>query len=98
MSGYSKTPLVRKLGIKEGNLIWLVNEPAHYVDLIGVFPPECEVLEDVWQGKKIAQSCQVEQDNNREGAVKGDIDPGTKGIHGSLHCDVPRKTILFQRE
>ena len=32
-SGYSGTPLSKKLGIKEGILIKLVNQPAYYFDL-----------------------------------------------------------------
>jgi len=36
--GYSQTPLARKLGIKEGNMILLVNAPSHYYDLFADFP------------------------------------------------------------
>ncbi len=36
--GYSGTPLAKKLGIKEGYSIHLVNEPAHYFDLFIDFP------------------------------------------------------------
>lgn len=32
-AGYSGTPLAKKLGIKPGNRIKLVNEPDHYKDL-----------------------------------------------------------------
>lgn len=37
-AGYSGTPLVKKLGIKENATIKLVNEPAHYLKLIGKIP------------------------------------------------------------
>ena len=37
-TGYSGTPLVRKLGIKAGFRIDLVNEPEHYLDLVGTLP------------------------------------------------------------
>lgn len=33
-AGYSGTPLLKKLGIKPGMKIMLVNEPADYVDLL----------------------------------------------------------------
>ncbi|RMA66307.1 DUF3052 domain-containing protein [Ulvibacter antarcticus] len=38
MHGYSKTPLAKKLGIKEGFVISLINSPEHYFDLFEVFP------------------------------------------------------------
>lgn len=37
-AGYSKNPLIVKLGIKPGMRVRLVNEPAHYFDLIGPLP------------------------------------------------------------
>lgn len=33
-SGYSRTPLVKKLGIKEGFHVLFVNEPPHYRNLL----------------------------------------------------------------
>ncbi|MFS4491873.1 DUF3052 domain-containing protein [Maribacter sp. 2308TA10-17] len=37
-SGYSSTPLAKKLGIKEGNTVLLVNEPSHYILLFEDMP------------------------------------------------------------
>jgi hypothetical protein len=37
-SGYSRTPLARKLGIKENYSILLVKEPAHYLKLFAELP------------------------------------------------------------
>ena len=36
--GYSGTPLVKKLGIKENFKILMINEPANYPDLLGDLP------------------------------------------------------------
>ncbi len=36
--GYSKTPLAKKLGIKEGYVMMVVNEPEHYMGLFSDFP------------------------------------------------------------
>lgn len=36
--GYSGTPLVKKLGIKEGFEILLINEPVNYIDLLRDLP------------------------------------------------------------
>lgn len=38
MAGYSGTPLIRKLGIKEGFKIKLVSEPSNYFELLGSLP------------------------------------------------------------
>ena len=37
-AGYSSTPLAKKLGIKEGFKIKLVNEPGYYLSLFTDFP------------------------------------------------------------
>ena len=39
MAGYSGTPLIKKLGVKEGFLIRTVHTPAYYTDLLGEMPP-----------------------------------------------------------
>ncbi len=39
LSGYSGTPLVKKLGIKEGFHVLFVNEPDHYHELLIDCPP-----------------------------------------------------------
>ena len=38
MAGYSSTPLAKKLGIKSGFVIRLVNEPVHYHTLFADWP------------------------------------------------------------
>ena len=44
MHGYSKTPLARKLGVKEGNRFLLVHAPTHYFDLFEDFPETVEIV------------------------------------------------------
>ena len=39
-AGYSGTPLVKKLGIKPGCRLALLNAPAHYLDLLGDLPAD----------------------------------------------------------
>ena len=36
--GYSGTPLVKKLGLKEGNSYLIIDEPVNYYDLLGDLP------------------------------------------------------------
>ena len=38
MAGYSGTPLVKKLGIKEGFSMLIINEPSNYSELLGTIP------------------------------------------------------------
>ena len=42
-AGYSGTPLAKKLGIKEGSSIKLVNEPEHYFSLFTDLPKEINI-------------------------------------------------------
>lgn len=37
--GYSGTPLVKKLGIKEGHRVMLIAAPQNYTDLLSPLPP-----------------------------------------------------------
>ncbi|MCB0188041.1 MAG: hypothetical protein KDE31_27425 [Caldilineaceae bacterium] len=42
-TGYSGTPLVKKLGIKAGDRIHVVNAPANYFDLVAPLPNEVTI-------------------------------------------------------
>src|SRR5258706_9731357 len=44
MAGYSGTPLIKKLGIKEGFALLFINEPKNYRKLIGAFPLRVQVV------------------------------------------------------
>ena len=46
MAGYSQTPLAKKLGIKEGFKIRLVNAPGYYFTLFSDLPQEITVSDD----------------------------------------------------
>jgi len=43
MAGYSGTPLIKKLGIRAGDTISLLNAPADYDELIGPLPDSARV-------------------------------------------------------
>src|SRR5258706_15057190 len=45
-SGYSGTPLAKKLGIKEKFIIKLINAPAYYFDLFSNFPSGVKIVKD----------------------------------------------------
>lgn len=44
MAGYSSTPLPKKLGIKEGSRIALINAPENFPRELGELPPEAEIV------------------------------------------------------
>lgn len=44
MAGYSGTPLAKKIGIKEGSRIALVNEPEDFKSELGVIPDNVQFI------------------------------------------------------
>ena len=46
-TGYSGTPLAKKLGIKEGFKIRVVNPPAYYFDLFTDMPENITIVTDI---------------------------------------------------
>ncbi|HYD21827.1 MAG TPA: DUF3052 family protein [Flavipsychrobacter sp.] len=46
MAGYSGTPLAKKLGVKDGNTIRLINEPEYYFQLFSDLPEDIDVSGD----------------------------------------------------
>ena len=44
MAGYSGTPLARKLGIKSGMIVHVVNAPSNYVGLVAPLPEKVVIL------------------------------------------------------
>src|SRR5688500_455259 len=47
MAGYSGTPLVKKLGIKPGYTLCIVNPPDHYLDLLCPLPEGVPIKEEL---------------------------------------------------
>ena len=44
MAGYSGTPLVKKLGIKEGASVLLVSPPDGFLETLGSLPADAEIV------------------------------------------------------
>ena len=44
MAGYSGTPLPKKLGLKDGSRIALINAPADFQRQLGKLPPEAQIV------------------------------------------------------
>ncbi len=51
MAGYSGTPLLKKLGIKPGYKILFVNEPDHYLNMLGDFPEKVQIVNQSYAGQ-----------------------------------------------
>jgi hypothetical protein len=45
-AGYSSTPLAKKLGLKNGHKIKIVNDPIEYFDLFEEFPSDVNIIDD----------------------------------------------------
>ncbi len=43
-SGYSGTPLPKKLGVKDGHVLWLVNAPADFEQTLGELPAAARLV------------------------------------------------------
>ena len=43
-AGYSGTPLLKKLGIKSGFSLLLLDAPTHFLELVGELPEGCQFL------------------------------------------------------
>lgn len=50
MAGYSGTPLLKKLGIKSGYSVLIVNEPDHFLNLLGDLPEDVSVVNLTYPG------------------------------------------------
>ena len=108
MSGYSKTPLVKKLGIKQGSRIFLFDEPPNYIDLLVEVPENIE-----WMKHDAAHAdfihCFVKGMNELEDAIVH-LKPklsrngmlwvswpkGSSGVQTSLNRDIIREYVLSQ--
>ena len=44
MAGYSGTPLVKKLGIKESSSVLLVNSPEDFLEMLGPLPADADIV------------------------------------------------------
>nr|WP_295930131.1 DUF3052 domain-containing protein [uncultured Dyadobacter sp.] len=52
-AGYSRTPLVKKLGLKAGMKVRLVDPPQHYFELLETLPADINFLEEARTAKDL---------------------------------------------
>jgi len=89
MAGYSGTPLVLKLGIKEGARVFLVNAPKDYVKLISPVPKGVRFSSRLSSGTDLVHIFSTEQRQLRE-ALRAAL-PKLKQ-HGTIWVSWPKKS------
>jgi hypothetical protein len=94
-SGYSGTPLAKKLGIKEGFKIRLVNQPTYYLDLFTDFPNNVEISND-----KKATKDLIHYFTQKTTDLIKDITPLRKEIYpsGMLWISWPKKASKIKTD
>lgn len=78
-AGYSGTPLLKKLGIKAGYRLLLLDTPDHYRGLVGDLPEGCILLESTEDGPAdfIHLFCRTMEELERQApTVKAALDKG----------------------
>jgi Protein of unknown function (DUF3052) len=87
-SGYSGTPLAKKLGLKEGFKIRLVNQPDYYFKLFTDIPENIEILNDKKSKKNLIHYFTKEaKDLNKDIiSLRNEIEP-----NGMIWISWPKK-------
>ena len=88
-AGYSGTPLAKKLGIKNGSVIRLVNPPDHYFSLFDDMPADVRISTD-----KKAKKNLVHYFTRQPGQLQADLPALKKEIapDGMIWVSWPKKT------
>ncbi|HEX2618251.1 MAG TPA: DUF3052 family protein [Flavobacteriales bacterium] len=76
-AGYSGTPLAKKLGIKSGCRLRLVDAPAHYFELFTDLPADISILKDKRGAKDVVHyfTTKAEQLHRDIAALRDEIAP-----------------------
>ena len=92
-SGYSGTPLAKKLGIKEGFKVRLVHPPDHYFDLFTDMPENVKFLTDKKSSKNLVHYFTREINDLRRDitGLMNEIFP-----NGSLWISWPKKAAKVE--
>ena len=70
-TGYSGTPLVRKLGIKPGYRLWLQDPPEYYFDLLGPLPEGAREAGEDEKGIEFAHVFALTEEELARGLERG---------------------------
>jgi hypothetical protein len=88
-AGYSSTPLAKKLGIKSGTKMRLIQPPDYYIRLFADFPPEVDISEDKSVKKDLIHffTKDAEQLGSQIQSLRSEIFPS-----GTLWISWPKKS------
>ncbi len=106
-SGYSGTPLAKKLGLKAGFELLLFQQPAHYFDLMSDLPEDLTILKDIQsesadfihlfltqQEELVAQAQSYKKALRKNGLLWISWPKGKSGIQTDLKRDWIREYML----
>lgn len=106
-TGYSQTPLAKKLGIKEGYSILIINKPPHYYKLFSDLPKNLTILKGGKEGEVdfvhlFVKSKEEMEDRivhvkpliKKSGLIWVSWPKGSSGIETDLKRDYIREYIL----
>lgn len=96
-SGYSGTPLAKKLGIKEGFLIQVYNAPKNYIDFFYEFPDDV-VISNSKQGEETVDFIHLFATTKEELSQAFLKAKPTLKKNGSLWVSWPKKTSKIASE
>lgn len=96
-TGYSKTPLAKKLGIKEHFLIQVYNSPKNYTDFFHEFPNGV-VISDTEQEKETLDFIHIFASTEKELSKAFKVAKPTLKKNGSLWVSWPKKTSKLPSE
>ena len=103
----SSTPLIKKLGIKPGNRVFFLNEPSHYLELLGLLPDDVIIEENLGADLDFIHLFETEHDRLKESfpALKYHLSKngmlwvswpkGSSHTETDLNRDVVRELGLF---
>ena len=95
-AGYSPNPLIKKLGIKDGYRCLILNEPHHYVDLLGEIPSTAEFSDDPTGGNFDFCHCFVRAFDQLQGGLLTSKEAIHKG--GMIWISWPKATSPLQAD
>lgn len=92
-AGYSGTTLTKKLGIKEGFKIRLVNQPTYYFDLFTDLPKNINILSEKKTKKDLIHyfTKEIAQLHKEIGSLRNEIFP-----NGTIWISWPKKTAKIK--
>ena len=94
-TGYSVTPLAKKLGIKEGFKIRLVNQPEYYFKLFDYFPENVIIKSDKKSKKNLIHFFTKDTSELKDNIVllKNEIE-----VNGIIWISWPKKASKIQTD